>query len=185
MSTLAEKRMTVDEFLAWAEGLEGRWELLNGVPYRMPAERTGHTKAKYRIHKALERAVEKAGAPCHVLGDGPGVRITQYVLREPDALVYCGPEVPDDALEVSNPVVVVEVTSPSTRKVDDTVKRDDYFSLPSVLHCLIVDPAGPPVIHYSRQADGRITRSVVNTGPLTLSPPGIAVEVSEMLAGAT
>ena len=34
----------------------------------------------------------------------------------PDALVYSGPELPDDANEVPNPVIVVEVASPSTRK---------------------------------------------------------------------
>jgi Uma2 family endonuclease len=180
MSTLAEKRMTVDEFLAWAEGQEGRWELYNGVPRRMPSERTGHIKAKYRVHKALERAIEKACTPCHLLGDGSGVRISQYVLHEPDALIYCGPELPDDALEVPAPVVVVEVASPSTRKFDDTVKRDDYFSLASVHHYLIVDPEGPPVIHYSRQADGAILRSIAYDGTLTLSPPGIEIGVAEM-----
>jgi Uma2 family endonuclease len=174
--------MTVDEFLAWAEEQEGRWELHNGVPNRMPPERTGHVKAKYRIHKALERAIERANVPCHVLGDGVGVRISQYVLHEPDALIYCGPELPDDVLEVPNPVVVVEVASPSTRKFDDTVKRDGYFSLPSVHHYLIVDPNGPPVIHYCRQADGRITRSVVDAGSLTLSPLGIEVGVAGLFA---
>lgn len=183
MSTLAQRRMTADEFLAWAEGREGRWELLNGVPYRMPAERTGHTKAKYRVYVALLRAIERDNVPsCHVLGDGASVRVSQYVVYEPDALIYCGPELPDDSLEVPNPVVVVEVASPSTRKFDDTVKRDDYFSLASVHHYLIVDPAGPPVLHYSRQPDGGIARSVVEAGALTLSPPGIEVGVSELLA---
>jgi hypothetical protein len=32
MSIHAKRKMTVDEFLAWAEGREGRWELYNGVP---------------------------------------------------------------------------------------------------------------------------------------------------------
>jgi len=34
MST-ALKQMTVDEFLSWAEGREGRWELHDGVPVMM------------------------------------------------------------------------------------------------------------------------------------------------------
>jgi Uma2 family endonuclease len=50
---------------------------------------------------------------------------------------------------VPNPVIVVEVASPSTRKFDDTVRRDGYFSLISVHHYLLVDPEGPHVIHYS------------------------------------
>jgi Uma2 family endonuclease len=174
--------MTVDEFLAWAEGREGRWELLNGVPYRMAPERTGHFEVKYAVQTALLAAIRKAGVPCHMLGDGVGVRISRHVLYEPDALVYCGAKLPSDVLEVPDPVILVEVASPSTRQFDDTVKRDGYFSLPSVHHDLIVDPEGPPVIRYSRQADGTILRSVVHDGTLTLSPPGIELDVAELRA---
>jgi Uma2 family endonuclease len=39
MSTPAQRKMTVDEFLIWAEGQDGRWELYNGVPYAMAPER--------------------------------------------------------------------------------------------------------------------------------------------------
>ena len=182
MSTPAQRKMTVDEFLVWAEGQEGRWELYNGVPYRMPPERTGHIKIKYAVYLALLRAVQKAGLPCHVLGDGAGVRISQYVMHEPDALVYCGAELPNDAIEVPNPVIIVEVASPSTRKMDDTVKLNGYFSLPSVHHYLIVDPEGPPVIHHFRQADGTILRSLAHEGTLTLSPPGIELGVAQVFA---
>ncbi|HEX5999279.1 MAG TPA: Uma2 family endonuclease [Hyphomicrobiaceae bacterium] len=182
MSTLAQRKMTVDEFLAWAEGREGRWELYNGVPYQMAPERTRHAKIKGAIYLALLRAVQEAGVPCHVLPDGVGVRISQHVMHIPDAQVYCGPEL--DALEVPNPAIVAEVISPSTRKFDETVKLNGYFSLPSVHHYLIVDPDGPPVVHHSRQVDGTILRSVVHDGSLTLSPPGIKLGVAELLAAA-
>jgi Uma2 family endonuclease len=181
MSTLAQRKMTVDEFLAWTEGQEGRWELLNGVPYRMAPERTGHAKVKVAVYLALQRAVRKAGLACHVLIDGPGVRISRHVMHIPDVLVYSGAELPDDAIEVPNPVILVEVASPSTRKTDETVNRDGYFSLASVRHYLIVDPKGPPVVHHTRQADGRIRRSVMQEGRLTLAPPGIEVGVTELL----
>jgi Uma2 family endonuclease len=157
--------MTADEFLAWAEGQGGRWELYNGVPYRVPSEQLGHIDVKYATYIALRRAVREARVLCHVLGDGVGVRISRDAMSGPDALVYCGPKLPRTALEVPTPVVPVEVASPSTRKFDETVKRDGYFSLPSVQHYLIVDPDGPPVIHYGRQADGGIARSVVDAGP--------------------
>jgi Uma2 family endonuclease len=182
MSTLAQRKMTVDEFLAWAEGREGRWELYNGAPYAMPPERTGHIEIKAAIYVALLRAVRQAGLPCHVLADGAGVRISRHVMHGPDALVYCGPKLPDDALEVPNPVILVEVLSPSTRRFDATVKRDGYFSLPSVRHYLIVDPKGPPIIIHSRQPDWTILKSELYEGTLALSPPGIEVGMAEMFA---
>ena len=184
MSTLAQRKMTVDEFLVWAEGQEGRWELYNGVPYSMSPERTRHIKVKYAVYLALLQAIRKAGSPCHLLGDGAGVRISRHVMHIPDALVYTGPELPDDAIEVPNPVILVEVASPSTRKIDAALMLKGYFSLPSVHHYLIVDPEGPPVIHHRRQADGTILTSIVHEGTLTLSPPGIEVGVAEMFSAA-
>jgi Uma2 family endonuclease len=181
MSTLAQRKMTVDEFLVWAEGREGRWELYNGVPHRMAPERTGHFEVKYAAQTALLLAIRKAGLPCHMLGDNVSVRISQHVLYEPDALVYCGPKLPRNVFEVPNPVILVEVASPSTRRFDETVKLTDYFSLASLHHYLIVDPDGPPVIHH-RRADGTILRSLVHEGTLPLSPPGIEVGVAEMFA---
>lgn len=80
--------MTVDEFLVWAEGREGRWELYNGVPYSMSPERTGHIDVKYAVYFALRQAIRKAGLPCHVLGDGAGVRISRHVMHIANALVY-------------------------------------------------------------------------------------------------
>jgi Uma2 family endonuclease len=182
MSTLAQRKMTVDEFLAWAEGREGRWELYNGVPYAMPSERVGHVEVKGAVFLALLRAVRKAAVPCHVLTDGAGVRISQHVMHSPDAIVYGGPRLPDDALEVPNPIVLVEVLSPSTRRFDETVKRDGYFSLPSVQHYLIVDPEGPLIVHHYRQPDGTILKAKVHEGMIALSPPGIEVSVAELLA---
>jgi Uma2 family endonuclease len=118
----------------------------------------------------------------HLLGDGVGVRISQHVLYERDAFVYCGPEVPSNTLEVSNPVLLVEVASPSTRQFDDTVKLNGYFSLASVHHYLIIDPDGPPVVHYSRQSAGPPRREEVHGGALTLAPPGIDLAVAELFA---
>jgi Uma2 family endonuclease len=45
MST-ALKQMTVDEFLVWAEGKEGRGELHDGVPVLMAPERVAHNRSK-------------------------------------------------------------------------------------------------------------------------------------------
>jgi Uma2 family endonuclease len=182
MSTHAQRKMTVDEFLVWAEGQEGRWELHNGVPYAMSPERMGHIEAKVAVYLALQRAMRKAGVPCHAVANGAGVRISRHVMHAPDALVYCGPKLPRSAIEVPDPIILVEVASPSTRKYDGTVKLKGYFSLQSVQHFLIVDPEGPPVIHHSRQVDGTILPSIVHEGTLTLSPPGLALGVAEMFA---
>lgn len=184
MSTPAQRKMTVDEFLVWTEAQDGRWELYNGVPYLMPPEQTGHGEVKFRVQTALHSAIQRTGLTCHMLPDGATVRVSRHVAHEPDALVYCGPKLPRDAIEVPNPVILVEVASPATRKIDASLKLKGYFSLPSVHHYLIVDPEGPPVIHHRRQGENSIQTSIVHDGTLHLDPPGIEIAVSEMFGAA-
>ena len=174
--------MTVDEFLVWAEGQDGRWELYRGVPYAMAPERTGHGKVKFRVQTTLLQGIQKAGLPCHMLPDGATVRVSKHSAHEPDALVYCGAELSDDAIEVPNPIILVEVASPSTRKIDASLKLMGYFSLPSVHHYLIVNPEGPPVIHHRLQPDGTILTQIVHDGTLRLDPPGIEVAIADIFA---
>ena len=176
--------MTVDEFLAWAEGQEGRWELYNGVPYLMAPERTQHGKVKFAVQAGLVKGIRLAGIGCHMLPDGATVRVSNNKAHEPDALVYCGPELPGDAIEVPNPIIVVEVASPSTRKIDATLKLAGYFGLPSVHHYLIVDPEGPPVIHHRRQGDGTILTRIITDGTIRLEPPGIEIQLADVFGTA-
>ena len=108
--------MTVDEFLPWAEAQErGRYELHDGQVIIMSPERAAHWKSKLAAVLALREAIKSAGLDCHAVPDGATVRISQRTAFEPDALVYCGEEVPDNSLEVPNPVIVVEVLSPGTQ----------------------------------------------------------------------
>jgi Uma2 family endonuclease len=110
------------------------------------------------------------------------VRVKEHTAHEPDALVYCGPDLPRDAREVPDPVIVVEVSSPSTRRLDGSLKLAGYFSLPSVQHYLIIDPDGPPVIHHQRQVDGTVLTRLVSEGMLHLDPLGMAVSVESLAA---
>jgi len=142
------KQMTVDEFLSWAEGKEGRWELHDGVPVMISSaesvmtapERAAHIRTKFRAAKALDDAVTTRGLPCEVFADGMRIRVDAWTTYEPDASVRCGPRAPADAIEIAEPVIVVEVLSPSTAAVDHGRKLNGYFSLPSVQHYLILDP---------------------------------------------
>jgi Uma2 family endonuclease len=180
MAALMKPRMTVEEFLAWAEGRPGRYELLRGEVYAMSPEGVGHAKVKGAVHAALVLGIRERGLPCHALPDGVTVRIDETTAYEPDAQVYCGPELPPTALEVPNPVIVVEVLSPSTRSVDLSVKLAGYFRLPSVAHYLIVDPAQPVIVHHSRGAADTILTRIVTEGQIALDPPGLTLALSDI-----
>jgi len=181
MTALPDAQMTVDEFLAWAEGRPGRHELVNGVVFAMSPERARHARTKFSVQDALKQAIRRAGVPCEMFPDGMTVRVDGRTAYEPDALVRCGPRLPGDAVEVPDPVVVVEVLSPSTGRVDAGAKLAGYFQVPSVAHYLIVDPDRRIVIHH-RRGDGLIETRIAGDGVLTLDPPGLVVAVEALLA---
>jgi Uma2 family endonuclease len=92
---------------------------------------------------------------------------------EPDVLVRRGKRLDPDAVEVTDPVIVVEVRSLSTGGRDAGAKLDDYFRLPSVVHYLIVKPENRTIIHHRRETEGMISTRIIRDGPVRLDPPGI------------
>jgi len=177
MSDTAKSDMDVDAFLFWAEGRDGRWELREGQPVMMSPERAAHALTKYAAQESLKAAIERAGVPCRMFPDGMTVRISARNAFEPDALVVC-PSPPLDAIEIPNPVIVVEVLSPSTAADDHGVKLDGYFSLPSVEHYLILDPDRRVMIHHKRGHAAVIETLILRDGLVRLDPPGLEAEVA-------
>lgn len=177
--------MTVDEYLAWAEGRPGRYELFAGRVYQMAPERARHGRVKYAVQTALLSGIRRANLDCEMLPDGMTVRVDEYTAHEPDALVYCGPKLADKELETPNPVIVVEVLSPTTRHIDAGAKLAGYFSRPSVHHYLMVDPDRQMVFHHARGEGELIATRIVREGSLTLDPPGITLALDDLFPPAT
>ncbi len=181
MSEMPRPKMTVDEFLAWAEEQPGRHELADGLVYAMSPERLGHADAKYAVQTALKQAIGQARMPCHVVPDGVTVRIDDTTAYEPDAQLYCGPRLSPLALEIPAPLIVVEVLSPSTGRYDRHHKLTGYFAVASIHHYLIVNLDRRVVIHHARDGDEIRTR-ILGSGLLRLNPPGLDLAVEDLLA---
>jgi Uma2 family endonuclease len=182
MSAAVKEKMSADEFLVWAEAQEGRWELHDGALVAMSPERVVHSRTKGEVFRSLKAAIDRAGSPCEALPDGAAVRVAQGSIFEPDALVYCGPRLPPETLEVLNPVIVVEVLSPSTAARDHGAKLTGYFSLPSVMHYLILDPERRVLIHHKRGQGEVLETRILTEGLLRLDPPGLEAPVADMFA---
>jgi Uma2 family endonuclease len=181
--------MTRQEYHAWVEAQpRGRYERIHGIVFErdgataMAPERSAHNQRKMLVWLALRRAIERAGLPCQAHGDGMTVQIDDSDF-EPDAIVHCGAKLPDDAIAVPDPVIVVEVLSPSSRNTDRGLKLGEYFKLPSLHHYLIVWPDKPQIVHHRRvDAGGRIDTSIVASGAIRLDPPGMTITVEEIYA---
>jgi Uma2 family endonuclease len=175
-----DHRYTREEFLAWYEAQpRGRYERLDGRIIAMAPERVAHVRLKSAVWLALRRSIADAHVPCEALTDGIAVAAgdSDY---EPDAMVNCGDPMGSDAIHASNPVIVVEVLSPSTASTDTGAKLADYFLVPSIAHYLIVHATRRTVIHHRRMASGDIFTQIVSEGAIVMDPPGITITVEEI-----
>lgn len=182
MNITLPTRMTVDEFLAWAVRQEkGRYELFKGRVVMQQPQTWRHAELRVRIYNLLVAAIDHAAVPFFAAPDGMTVRISEDEAFEPDALVAPLPKPEGLDLEIPNPILVVEVLSPSTTKRDLTDKLVGYFQVPSIEHYLVLDPEEREVIWYHRAAGGALEPPVsVQEGTLRLDPPGIALAIADV-----
>lgn len=175
-----ETRMSRQDYRAWLDQQpNGRFERIQGVVVAMAPERAEHALCKARIWGALDRAVRSAGLPCEVYPDGMTVEVgdSDY---EPDAVLRCGDPLPGKATSVPDPVIIVEVLSPTTSGIDRAWKLREYFRLPSLRHYLIVRPDMPHAVRHTMLPTGEVATEVFSSGEIALSPPGISIAVEEI-----
>jgi len=183
MVALPKSRMTVKQFLNWWETVGGdeRFELIDGQVFAMGRDRVSHNRAKLRAANALSSAINAAGLDCEAFIDGMGVTGDDFNFRIPDAVVQCG-RVDPQATTLDKPVIIVEVVSPTSEERDVHAKLHDYFSVLTLHHYLIVYVERGYLVHHSRIGHGdAIQTKFVNTGPLSLHPPGLTIDVSALL----
>lgn len=174
------RKMTADEFLAWAiENDERRVELHDGDVVRMPPERAAHAEVKIAMAFVLRDAIRAAKVPCRVFGDGFAVRIDDRTIYEPDALVRCGERLGPDTISMSDPVIVAEVLSPSSMTIDLHDKLAGYFRLPPIHHYLTVNPRSRVILHHARDGADIRTR-ILQGGSLRLDPPGLTLDLDAL-----
>jgi Uma2 family endonuclease len=138
----------------------------------------GMSRDEYRAWAERQPTVR---LPCEVYTDGMTVEVGESDY-EPDAVVHCGGKLPDDAVAVPDPVIIVEVLSPSTSATDRAWKLQEYFRLPSLRHYLIVWADKQQVAHHRRDDDGSIETRAVIAGEIRLEPPGITISVEDIYA---
>ncbi len=141
----------------------------------MAPERWAHARIKANIFVVFRAALVASASGCVAVPDGMTVEIDDDTDYEPDAAIHCGGPIADESLAIANPVVVVEVLSPSTQRVDSQIKLGDYFRLASIRHYLLVRTDRHEVLHYRRGPDQRPVLETLTSGTVTLDPPGIAI----------
>ena len=146
-----QTRMTAEAFMEWNVEQTERYELVNGYPVRMmTGAKREHRRVVSNLGLALEPQVRQRG--CFTSTHDAAVRTAEGGVRYPDLVVECGID-SDDNLAPSEPKVVFEVLSPSTRSFDLLDKLSEYRAHPAIAMVVLIDPGRVDVRVYSREAD--------------------------------
>jgi len=180
-------RMTVEEFLAWADdGSPEKWQLMDGEPFATALARTGHGVIQANLAFLLTGALRARNSPCVTLTE-PAVqpRVRSAInLRMPDLAVTCAAFSPDQVV-LPNPVLIVEILSPSNEPTTwDNVWA--YTTIPSVQEILVVHSIRMRVELLRRQADGSWPEEpllIEADGTLTLDGAGLTCALPELYRG--
>jgi Uma2 family endonuclease len=149
-------RMTIAEFDAYvANSQEGdAFELINGVPLLVGDPTETHEQIASNIGANLKVAMDKRG--CRTFQGGIMVQASASPAGrnkfKPDVIVRCGPL--SDNTFVTDPVVIVEVVSPSTMDLDCGHKLQFYEKLPTVQHIVLAYADRKRVEHHRRTESG-------------------------------
>jgi len=155
MSAHAIGRMTADEYLAAERASELRSEFFNGEVFAMSGGTDDHGHIANRAAYLLTGQLDER--PCRIYG---GSVMVQAGNREgfciPDVMViWEKPSYADDRKDIiTNPVLVIEVLSPSTEKWDRGGKFDYYRRIPSLREYVLIFQDQMRVEWFSRSDSG-------------------------------
>ena len=136
MAEAARKLITAEEYLELTGEDEGKHELIEGVIYAMAPIRANHSLITSKLNKRL--LVHLDGTPCQVYNDPMEVKIDDFSVYAPDVMVDCS-KIDGKALYKEEPLLIVEVLSPSTRRHDKATKLRKYLTIPSLKEYALIE----------------------------------------------
>jgi Uma2 family endonuclease len=156
MSALTQPQWTAETYLAYDRQHTERHEFIGGQVRAMSGASRRHNNIASATNAAIFNQI--AERPCEVYQADMRVHIAATVTYTyPDLAVACGDiQFLDDTFDtLLNPLVLIEVLSPSTEAYDRGTKAQHYRSIPSLQEYLFITQDASRIEHYIRQ-DGRV-----------------------------
>jgi len=183
MAEAAARRMTLEEFLAWDDGTDNIYELVEGFPVAMAPPAEAHRILAVRLASRIDAAL--AGRrPCNAQIDA-GVtrpdRVDSYHVA--DIAVTCQANEPRQQA-IREPILLVEILSPGTERHDRRIKLVIYRQIASVQEILLIDSESYYAELHRRQNAHWITELLRGRdASITLNTVGLGIKLSELYEG--
>jgi Uma2 family endonuclease len=153
-AVLKQRLISVEDYLAGELESPIKHEYLGGFVYAMAGARVGHNVIGGRIFAKLFIRLE--GKQCQPYNSDTKVHVKladEDLFYYPDVSVVCDSN-PDDDSHQDKPVVIFEVLSQSTRRIDEREKKDAYLMIPSLKVYALVEQHVPAIVVFRRTGAG-------------------------------
>jgi len=142
--------LDLDTYLVGERDAAFRSEYVDRQAYAMVGSNELHNTVAGELFAAIHHVLPN---DCRVWQSDMKVKIehrTKQFVYYPDIMAACG-ENPDDPYFRTNPILIVEVLSPSTKRVDLNEKLDNYTQIPSLLEYVVLSQDTPHLRIFRRQ----------------------------------
>jgi Uma2 family endonuclease len=180
MIAATRPRYTIKEYVRLEEHANVKHEFVDGQIWAMAGGTPEHAAMASAVIIAL--GAQLRGRPCRTYTSDARVRVVATGLDTyPDVAVLCDREVHDveDENALTNPVVLVEVTSNSSEAYDRGEKLEHYKQIPSLREVVIVSHR-ERLLELSRREGAAWTRLEARTGALELTSIACKLDVEDL-----
>ncbi|MET0753796.1 MAG: Uma2 family endonuclease [Pyrinomonadaceae bacterium] len=185
MSALPKPVYSADEYLALEGNAEYRSQFYNGEIFAMNGEFSAMAGAS-RQHNIVggnayaNLHFQLRSRECEIYQNDMRVKVSEDFYTYPDVVIVCGkPQIEKKHGEnLLNPVVLIEVLSPSTEKFDRGEKAQLYRSMSSLREYVLISQDKSYIEHFIRQENGGWLLREYSGMSETLHLPNIDCEIA-------
>ncbi len=182
----AEKHnLSETEYLAFEESSQTRYEYIAGEVYAMAGGSQRHNKITGNAYIALTLALK--GKPCQVFMSDVKLNVAKdHAYYYPDVMATCAEHATaaNESAVVTDPVLVIEVLSPSTETIDRREKLHAYRHLPALQEYVLISQDMQQVEIYRRQGDvGWLYIPCEPGDSVEFASVGVTLPIAELYTG--
>lgn len=180
MAQVADKLWTLEEFLAFDDGTDTSYQLFEGRIVAMNPPLRGHGTLVARLTGIVSNQLMP---PCEVIAEAGVIPVNRrHSWYKAGLIVTCTPGNYKDQF-IAEPVLVVEVLSPTTSATDFNRKLPDYQQIPSMRDILLMSSMERLIRHWRRDPDGWVEHGHRRSAAVRLSGLPVTLHMRELYDG--
>ncbi len=129
--------ITPAQYLENERTSEMKHEYVDGQTYAMAGASPNHGRISANLIRRLGNQLDNS--PCEPFSSDLMLKTPTGQYRYPDVMVVCDDEFIDNGYVTQTPVIIIEILSRSTRKIDERTKQLEYINIPTLKEYVLIE----------------------------------------------